>query len=379
MIDKKVLQQLVEEFKTPREEFGGKSYMTRRREWFEKLLNVKPLIATPEAIDHLTRQDAERLYNEITVGGPQLYPRTFLENGIDKIKQSLKYLLHQPEIPLEKRFYDFVEGEYRLSGVGRAFASTALFILDPQRFGIWNAAIDGGLEMLSRLPPKRRGEHKGQRYLRILETLKQLQKECDFEDLSYTDEFVELIYHGKLSIPQISSHTPLRDEEAKEEDEKEDETHDSIQWLLIKIGRLRGHDVWVAKNDRNKSYNNERFSDLCLAELPHFSGPKVLRVAELIDVIWFKKNTAQPVWFFEIEHSTSIYSGLLRLNDVKIDYPIPKATIVGPESKRSAFDQQTRRRTFEFSELSEICNFKTYEEIKDWFNSLEKIKVIEEV
>jgi len=374
MVDRKILQQLIQEFIALREELDGKSYMSRRREWFEKLNNLRPLIATPEAIDSLTQQTANRLYYELTVGGPKLFAKTFLENGLDRIKESLKYVLHKPEIPLEERFYRFVEdpeSEYRLHGVGRDFASTALFLLDPQRYGVWNSAVDGGLKILGCLPPKRRGEHKGQRYVRIVEALQQLREECGFEDLNYTDEFVELIYHGKLVLPPIIPPPPPPDEQMIE-----DSTHDKIQWLLIKIGRMRGHDVWVAKNDRNKSYNGESFSDLCLAELPYFAGPNIMRIAELIDVIWFKKNTAQPVWFFEIEHSTTIYSGLLRLNDVKIDYPIPKATIVAPENKRSIFEQQIQRRTFEASELSEICNFKNYEEIEELFNSLKKAEKI---
>jgi type II restriction enzyme len=44
-----------------------------------------------------------------------------------------------------------------------------------------------------------------------------------------------------------------------------------------------------------------------------------------IDVIWFRRGTGQPHRFFEVEHSTSVYSGLLRFNDVIIDYPIPEA------------------------------------------------------
>ena len=151
MVDRKILQQLIQEFIALREELDGKSYMSRRREWFEKLNNLRPLIATPEAIDSLTQQTANRLYYELTVGGPKLFAKTFLENGLDRIKESLKYVLHKPEIPLEERFYRFVEdpeSEYRLHGVGRDFASTALFLLDPQRYGVWNSAVDGGLKIL---------------------------------------------------------------------------------------------------------------------------------------------------------------------------------------------------------------------------------------
>ena len=63
------------------------------------------------------------------------------------------------------------------------------------------------------------------------------------------------------------------------------------------------------------------------------------------------------MWFFEIEYTTTVYSGLLRINNVKIDYPLPKATIVTPKEKKGAFESQISRRTFVHSELEGICDF----------------------
>jgi hypothetical protein len=140
--------------------------------------------------------------------------------------------------------------------------------------------------------------------------------------------------------------------------------HIKMQWLLINIGILEGHDVWVAVSDRGKAYQNKQLGELCLADLPHFAGPNVLEVAQYIDVIWFKAKTASPLKFFEIEHSTSIYSGLLRINDIMIDYPVPEAVIVAAENRRSGFEKQIERRTFNYSGLAEVCRFMTYEEVE---------------
>lgn len=68
-------------------------------------------------------------------------------------------------------------------------------------------------------------------------------------------------------------------------------------------------------------------------------------------------NSAEPVRFFEVEHSTSIYSGLLRLNDVKVDYPINKANIVAPKDRRNLFETQMLRRTFNYIGLNEVCEY----------------------
>jgi hypothetical protein len=37
--------------------------------------------------------------------------------------------------------------------------------------------------------------------------------------------------------------------------EKEETTHEEIQWLLLKLGSDLGLDVWVARNDRNRTHN----------------------------------------------------------------------------------------------------------------------------
>lgn len=378
MIDDKILEQLVQEFTVPRSEFEGKSYLTRRRDWFDTpMQEIKPLLSRKK-LASLTEEKAQKIYSEMSVGGPKLYPVTFMENGAEKIRTSLTYLLYAEE-PLEERFHNFVDNpdsEYRLNGVGRAFASTALLLIDPKEFGIWNGAIEGGLRMLDMLPKRERGEHKGRTYVKIIAVLKDLQRKCGFEDLSYTDEFVELIFHQKIGT-NVLKPVEVPDVEIPEA-KKEAQTHLKMQYLLVKIGLMEGYDVWVAKNDRGKGYKGEMFADICLDELPHFAAPGVLRIAESIDAIWFKKKTAQPMWFFEIEHTTSIYSGLLRLNDVRIDYPIPKASIVAEEARKSLFGSQLGRRTFSVSELDEVCRFMNYQTVEKWYEYLKGIQELKD-
>ena len=220
MIDDAILEQLVQEFTMPKSEFEGKSYLTRRREWFDtQMQGIKPLL-DKEMLASLTIDEAQKIYREMAVGGPRLYPVTFMENGIEKIRKSLAYLLYGEE-PLEERFYNFVDNpdsEYRLNGVGRAFASTALLLVNPQEFGIWNKAIDEGLKMLSILPQRERGEHKGKTYVKIVAVLKKLQQRCGFEDLSYVDEFVELVFHRKIGAEILTGEQVLPVESSDEEE-----------------------------------------------------------------------------------------------------------------------------------------------------------------
>lgn len=361
MINEEILQQLAKEFK--REDKAG-SFEERRKDWWEKLDYDK--FITREAIDQLSAEDALKLYKN-TGWGVKLYPHTFIENGIERIKDSLQYLLYG-DAPLEERFTNVVDpnGSYKIKGTGREFASFLLCVKDPQEYGIWNGAVDDGLKLLKMTPRRKRGEKVGETYIKVLQVLKKLQDKCGFGDLQITDEFIELIGHGLLGkeLLKVRPKPKAPEEEAEEVPEGKIDWHTKIQWMLIKIGLLEGYDVWVANSDRGKSFNAERFSDLCLEELPIFAGPNVLQIAQAIDVIWFKKGTSKPEKFIEVEHTTSVYSGLLRLNDVITDYPISDGAIVAAEERRALFDRQINRRTFNVSGLAEVCKFLSYDQVE---------------
>ena len=93
--------------------------------------------------------------------------------------------------------------------------------------------------------------------------------------------------------------------------------HTWMQYLLIKIGRALKYEVYVARNDRHRSYQGESFALLTVPDLPPMDWPpEVLETVRLIDAIWLKPETREIVSAFEIEKSTSIYSGILRLEDL---------------------------------------------------------------
>ncbi len=97
--------------------------------------------------------------------------------------------------------------------------------------------------------------------------------------------------------------------------EKEYENlHTEMQYHLLKIGSSLGYDVIAASNDRSRSCHGQSFSFISLQRFPSFSIEKeVLNTIQLIDVIWFQKGTNNVIAAFEVEKSTSIYSGILRL------------------------------------------------------------------
>ncbi len=104
--------------------------------------------------------------------------------------------------------------------------------------------------------------------------------------------------------------------------QEEESEHSKIQYLLIKIGRALRYDVYVARNDRHRSYDNQAFSLLTVPDLPPQDWPpEVMDTVRLIDVIWLDPETREIVGAFEVEKSTSIYSGILRLEDLARSIP----------------------------------------------------------
>jgi type II restriction enzyme len=311
--------------------------------------------------------------------GPKFYIRTFSENGIDKLRSMFLYLIDD-NIPVETRLHEIVEepeSNYAIKGIGINFVTLFLTSYFPKKYVQWNSQTDGALNILNAFPKKQRGEKKSSFYLKINETCLRISEILKIDFLPILDNFLFALNRGYIGNEhQIEKkfEKEVKEvvivEENLEKSEDDSGSHAEMMYYLIKTGKNKGYDVWVAVNDRNKSYNGEQFSSLCLSEIPSFTNPQTLSIAKYVDVIWFKRNTLQPVRFFEIENSTSIYSGLLRFNDIKIDYPVQKATVVIPAARQDLFDKQIDRRSFKYSELSDICDSMTYDDLKKWYTAV---------
>jgi hypothetical protein len=160
-------------------------------------------------------------------------------------------------------------------------------------------------------------------------------------------------------------------------DEREEQppprVHSEIQAKLRDIGLYEGYDVWVA--DRGTEWEGEFLGQGCLERLPVIAADQTLRVMRNIDIIWFRHGTGHPYHFFEVEHSTSVYSGLLRFNDVMIDFPIPKAFIVGEDRIQARFEREISRRTFEHSGLRDVTFFLPYGDVRETWDRYRRLGV----
>jgi tetratricopeptide (TPR) repeat protein len=137
--------------------------------------------------------------------------------------------------------------------------------------------------------------------------------------------------------------------------------HTYIQYLLLELGGKWGFDVWIARNDQGKDVNGIYLKNMrgFLKEL-NLSDDQICDTVEWIDVVWLKDN--KVVAAFEVENTTSIYSGLFRMLDliaIQPDYT-NFIYIVSPDSRKGDVLKEVNRPAFSKllqNPLFEICKY----------------------
>jgi len=165
-------------------------------------------------------------------------------------------------------------------------------------------------------------------------------------------------------------HVPTRKETVSalidERIERVPTEHDEMQWRLIRLGQLAKCDVWVPRSDQPKHYEGHQFRDFVLHEFHETLD--VPRSIENIDVVW-KFGPYSIKSAFEIEHSTSIYSGILRLSDLRAEAPNSNYPlfIVASEDRRKRVFEELRRPTFSGPclRLHEVIRFVGYKKLRE--------------
>jgi len=184
-------------------------------------------------------------------------------------------------------------------------------------------------------------------------------------------EYQKLLAHRVRRLDKTVTVSVPQDTEAEMGAVSETEVRESIkiQALLASIGAKMGMRIWIPRNDRN-SVLAEWKSDheLLLDELPLNYDETTLRTIEQIDVLWLRRRAI--VRAFEVEHTTSIYSGILRMADLLALQPNMdiKLHIVAPAERREKVFQEIRRPVFSLLEkgpLSESCTFLSYDSLRE--------------
>lgn len=142
-----------------------------------------------------------------------------------------------------------------------------------------------------------------------------------------------------------------------------------IQAKLAKIGETLGFKVWLPRADRNRIFEFWKPKDnILLEELPLVFDETTLKTIKNIDVLWIQRRSI--VRAFEVEGTTSIYSGILRMADLLSLQPMLdiKIHIVASEERRDAVFEQIMRPVFAVMErgpLADICSYISYDAVDE--------------
>lgn len=270
--------------------------------------------------------------------------------------------------------------EYKIKGLGPAVANI-LYFLHPTLMPPFNTAMIKGFNAVFS-DKKKLGSW--QHYLEMRELIIKANEDIGPElskDLGAISGLLFDVGIGKIALNE-NWETTLKFEKDKLEkalkkrhkevlnELKEESEHLRIQIMLTELGRSLGYNVFVATNDRTKSLEGKSLEFMAVPALPDLNLPKdVAKTVSLIDVIWINKNTEQIECAFEIEKSTSIYSGILRLVDLASSLGDKQYNffLVAPNSREREIIAQLKRPSFLnmdcislryilFSDLYEHCS-----------------------
>ncbi len=255
--------------------------------------------------------------------------------------------------------------ERRIKGLGPAVANL-LYFLHPTLMPPFNTAIVNGFNALTGAKVKL-GSWPD--YLAMRSGMLRLNEQCAeslSNDLGAIGGLLFDMGSGRYLPPprgdagaQAAWEADLakvREESAKARQSREaaaqgDRTHTEIQGWLRDLGKALGFDVWVASNDKNRITGKGRLGEGCLGELPvSLAKGAGADAIGLIDILWIRKGTGEVAAAFEVEHTTSIYSGIVRLLDLALGAPeqaVAGLYLVAPDSREEDVRAQLARPAFQ--------------------------------
>jgi type II restriction enzyme len=265
----------------------------------------------------------------------------------------------------------------KIKGLGPAVASI-LYFLHPTLMPPFNTAIVNGFNYLFR-DNKKLGSWT--EYLKMRDVILRSNEENKSQLSNDLGAIAGLLYEVGMRNIIIEGQVISEDEKTKLlkqydkrhkevlDEKHEEDLHTEMQFHLLKVGKALGYDPITASNDRSKCYGEINFSFISLGQFPTLSIDKeTLSTIQLIDVIWFERGTNKVVCAFEVEKSTSIYSGILRLSDLAFSLPDHSSSlfIIIPDKREKDVLLQLSRPSIKksqvlikyilFSDLREHCD-----------------------
>lgn len=169
------------------------------------------------------------------------------------------------------------------------------------------------------------------------------------------------------------------------------EEHASIEWRLLTLGSQLGFDLWLAQGDASRLQRAGHIEEFQTIDvLPQLApgNERAQQTINFIDVIWL--NGVDYVAAFEVEKTSSIYSGILRLSDLAAVLPNLRVQlyIVAPEGRRGKVFEELNRPTFrqEHLRLNKLCRLITFERLiseterlGDWVRAMRPLDFLDAI
>jgi hypothetical protein len=152
-------------------------------------------------------------------------------------------------------------------------------------------------------------------------------------------------------------------------------THSDLQAKLVLIGSYLDYRTYVPANDAGKETIFGILGDLCSdRKIPDGAIPALsVETVKFIDVIWFD-DEGYPTHAFEVEHTTDITKGLLRLFQVhKLKI---KMFIISKDENKNRFQREVAKSPF--SKIRQEFIFKNYDELDEFFQSVKRFAKAQE-
>nr|WP_201752174.1 type II restriction endonuclease [Microvirga arsenatis] len=251
-----------------------------------------------------------------------------------------------------------------IKGLGPA-AANLLYFLHPTWVPPFNTAIVKGYNALTGANVKL---GRWDQYLAMRKGILELNaahRSLLSNDLGAAAAFLFDVGSGRYPLPERDGSVPLErwrrdlDEvraesaaasKAAQAAREADHTHTEVQGWLRDLGLALGYGVWVAANDGGRPYGGGRLSDGCLERLPEpLDRSASADAIRLIDVLWVDRAAAAVVAAFEVEHTTSIYSGIVRMLDLALGIEGAAARnffLVAPDDREADVRAQFARPAF---------------------------------
>lgn len=214
--------------------------------------------------------------------------------------------------------------------------------------------------------------------LQMLEGVSTRRLDVFLEDGRY---ILQTTGHPKLDVTGYLNAYPLRTDERMDDSETESVStevarpvrdHVDIQWALIRLGRAAGHSVWVPPGDRHLAVGNHSFESYTLDRFPRIGFDEITRrIVQNIDVLWLDRGVIRKA--FEIEATTTIYSGLLRLNDLMLSQPNNNIDMYVSSSseRRDHVARQLMRPSFQ--SIIGRCQFLDFQNVRTQIEKLDSL------